>query len=105
MTRSEMWELPWSNVTIGVLIRVCKKGLSVYGYRPAGYHGALTEMNVPGRKKSVTMVMIRMFTVSLLVCSAIKAMFFVMSSILRADSWAFSANSRLASILRYCRMR
>lgn len=61
-------------------------------------------MNVPGRKNSVTQVMILMDTVSVLVFLAMMCISLVISSIRIAELCAFSAYSLLASVLRYCKM-
>ena len=55
-------------------------------------------MNVPGRKKSVTTVMIFMETVSFCVFFAISCIESLTSSILSAEIWAFFVNDMLVAI-------
>lgn len=71
----------------------------------------LTDINVPGRKNSVTRVMIFIDIVSCLVFCATVCISFVMfcmslvmASMLSADCWDFSASSSFAFVFRCCKM-
>lgn len=64
----------------------------------------LTDMKVPGKKKSVTRVIVRMETVSTCVRFAISCISLVILSIRIAESCARSARIFVASIFLYWRM-
>lgn len=63
-----------------------------------GALGGLTDINVPGKKKSVTSVIIFIETVSFLVLMAKAFIWVVISCISSVEACALSAESKLACI-------
>jgi hypothetical protein len=103
--RCEKSSLLFVTCTISVLMMVCKYRSFIVSEQLGNYRmllreirAQLTDIKVPGRKNSVTRVIIFMETVSCFVFLAISCIESVTSSIRSVEIWAFLVKALLVSI-------